>query len=311
MGVLKSDYIGFSYNGVHSSELGIMRVSDGSRYNEGLLPTSKDITVQVPGGDGTYYFGSYYTQKNIIVSYAFDELTENQLQYLKELFGDRQIHPLIFDELPYKIYYAKVTGTTQIKYIPFDQNSQRIYKGEGTIQFVCHQPYAVCKKKFLNEYSDSNKEEWKMASNLLENNNGIDTLYDETVKVYNPGVKPADWRMTFGLNGEVFSPLEFSIGNIGALKFEGCSPKNKNGNIDSRLVFDSKTKMVEGFYEKDGQYYKSGNLYNEYISAGEFFDIPITILKSINEVQKRTLDFKIIGAQQSNFKSIEYNYYYY
>jgi len=39
MGGLKGDFISFSFNGVHSSELGITRTSDGSRYNENLLPT--------------------------------------------------------------------------------------------------------------------------------------------------------------------------------------------------------------------------------------------------------------------------------
>jgi hypothetical protein len=57
----QGDYMGFTYNKKHSSELGIVRVSDGSRFNENLLPTMQDKTVQVPGGDGMYYFGSYYT----------------------------------------------------------------------------------------------------------------------------------------------------------------------------------------------------------------------------------------------------------
>jgi hypothetical protein len=40
---------------------------------------------------------------------------------------------LIFDERPYKIYRAKVTGTATIKHIPFDEKNGRIYKGAGTI----------------------------------------------------------------------------------------------------------------------------------------------------------------------------------
>ena len=150
MSVLTGDFLGFSYNGVHSSELGIFRTSEGSRFNENLLPTSKDITVQVPGGDGTYYFGSYYSQRNFTISYAFDELTEVQIERLGRIFGDKKIHPLIFDEKPYKTYYAKVTGTTSIKHVPFTIEDQRIYKGEGTIQFTCYQPFAVCNKKFLH-----------------------------------------------------------------------------------------------------------------------------------------------------------------
>ena len=35
---VKGDYIGFTFGDVHSSELGLVRVSDGSRYNEDLLP---------------------------------------------------------------------------------------------------------------------------------------------------------------------------------------------------------------------------------------------------------------------------------
>jgi hypothetical protein len=54
---------------------------------------------------------------------------------LKTHFGDKKIHELIFDETPYKVYRAKVTGTATIKYIPFNEGEgrERIYKGEGTI----------------------------------------------------------------------------------------------------------------------------------------------------------------------------------
>ena len=44
----KGDYMGFTYNNRHSSDLGIVRTSDGSRFNENLLPTMQDKTVQVP-----------------------------------------------------------------------------------------------------------------------------------------------------------------------------------------------------------------------------------------------------------------------
>lgn len=148
-----SDYIGFTFNGVHSSDLGIMRVSDGSRYNDNLLPTIQDKTVQTPGRDGTYFFGSYYTQRVFNVSFVFDELTEGQLKRVQAVFGDKKIHDLIFDETPYKAYRAKVTGSATIKYIPFGQGAtNRVYKGEGSVQFTAYDPYARSVKKFLNEY---------------------------------------------------------------------------------------------------------------------------------------------------------------
>jgi hypothetical protein len=53
---------------------------------------------------------------------------------LKRHFGDKKIHDLIFDERPYKIWKAKVTGTATMKYIPFAEGeTNRVYKGEGTI----------------------------------------------------------------------------------------------------------------------------------------------------------------------------------
>ena len=149
--IVKSDYVGFTYgtkadgSPMHSSELGIVRVSDGSRFNENLLPTMQDKTVQIPGGDGTYYFGSYYTQRQFSISFAFDNLTEAEIATLKAHFGDKGIHNLIFDETPYKVYQAKVTGTATIKYLAFDEGAnKRVYKGEGTVQFTCYDPFARC-----------------------------------------------------------------------------------------------------------------------------------------------------------------------
>jgi hypothetical protein len=59
---------------------------------------------------------------------------------LRAFFGDKKIHDLTFDERPYKTYKAKVTGTATLKYIPFDEGEgrERVYKGEGTIQFTCY-----------------------------------------------------------------------------------------------------------------------------------------------------------------------------
>ena len=142
------DYLGFSFGykadekPMHSSDLGIVRTSNGSRFDENLLPTMQDKTVQVPGGDGTYYFGSYFTQRQFSIPFAFDGLTEEEFENLKRHFGDKKVHDLIFDEKPDRVYRAKVTGTATIKHIPFDVKGETIYKGEGTIQFTCYEPFA-------------------------------------------------------------------------------------------------------------------------------------------------------------------------
>ena len=134
---IKGDFISFTYNGVHSTELGIVRTSSSNRYNDQLVPTSQDKTVPVPGGNGTYFFGSYYTQRAITLDIAYDEVTEATLRRMRKVFEADTVHELIFDDEPYKVYYAKVTGQPQLKYIPFQNydndllgGTPRIYKGE-------------------------------------------------------------------------------------------------------------------------------------------------------------------------------------
>jgi hypothetical protein len=47
------DFIGFTYGGEHSiDKFGIYRISDGSRYNDNIIPQLTDKTADIPGGDG-------------------------------------------------------------------------------------------------------------------------------------------------------------------------------------------------------------------------------------------------------------------
>ena len=163
----RGDYLGFTFNGIHSSELGLVRVSSSNRYDDNLLPTIQDKTVQVPGGDGMYFFGSYYTQRQFTISFAFDALTDAQLRRLRTVLGDKKIHPLIFDEMPYKVYQAKVTGNNTVKHLAFDHGQgARIYKGEGSIQFTCYFPFARSRYRFEADYTLNNIPEWKEESDI-------------------------------------------------------------------------------------------------------------------------------------------------
>lgn len=148
----KGDFIGFTFNGTHSSDLGIVRTSNGSRYNQNLLPSSSDQTVAVPGGDGVYFFGTNYQTRVFQLQIASDEITEMRMRQIQLVWGDKQIHELIFDEAPYKVYMAKCTNMPQFNFICFDENGGRIYKGEGSVEFTCYYPYAKSRYKFLDQY---------------------------------------------------------------------------------------------------------------------------------------------------------------
>lgn len=290
-----SDYIGFTFNGVHSDTLGIKRTSEGSRFNENLLPTIQDKTVQVPGGDGMYHFGSYYTQRQFNISYAFDALTEEQLARIKALFGDKKIHELIFDEAPYKVYQAKVTGSASIKYIPFAEGAtDRIYKGEGSIQFTAYDPYAHSVKKFLDQYNNTNKDEWKAASGMLESSTGYDTLIDNTVKLYNPGVKETDFILTLNFVNGIISSGGINIGADAQLNFKTITSQNE----DDQIKINTKLNLIEGY--KNGK--KSGMIYNKYITSGTFFKIPVS---------NGTDTILTLNQIKAYFDNIEYDYIYY
>ena len=353
----KGDYMGFTYNGKHSSELGIVRVSDGSRFNENLLPTMQDKTVQVPGGDGMYFFGSYYTQRQFNVNFAFDSLSEVQVAELKRHFSDKQIHDLIFDETPYKVWSAKVTGTATLKYIPFGEGETgRTYKGEGTIQFTCYQPYARVKSKnphnyvvythwenpeteLITQYFYNKKtkkfessieqvdqgsrycseigsfNEWQAASGIIElpDGGGAVEQFDEFVDVggtsnmwcglYNPGDKPSDFLLVcFGIqsNGSISVSVNDTLSS--SLSWKGLELKGE----DDGVLFNSKNGLLQGFQGQVDDYKTTSNIYNEYITEGTFFQIPVSREEDINKAPR----FLFENENGRELPILKYDYYY-
>ena len=285
---LKGDFIGFSFNEHRSESLGIVRVSDGSRYNEDLIPTTQDKTVQVPGGDGFYYFGSDYTQRQFSINIAFDELTEKQFRELQQVFGTKELGKLIFDERPYKYYMVK-SSKPQLKYICFGKDGERIYKGEGTLTFTAYYPFAKSAFKFLEKEIEeetgkevyvlrktySNIEEWAEASGMKAQ--GIlDIIPAEPtenaypISVYNAGDLEADFILKF--NGAPNNTINIALGqqDVGdkkaVLNLKSFSLKN----TDTGFQINTKTNLIEGFNAEG----LTGTLYNENITQGDFFKIP-------------------------------------
>ena len=200
-----NDFMGFKFNGVHftifphpsedsNNVVKLTRVSEGDRYTNNLLPLSQDATVDVPGGDGTYYFGTDFKQRQFDLSFAFDDLSEEKIRKIRQVFSKRNsLAPLIFDEEPYKYWMVKCQGMPQLRTVCFVENAElgnvnlihttdlapatssnglpdyqtigtRVYKGEGSVSFIAYYPFARCgsngTSKWLNGYSttwDSNK----------------------------------------------------------------------------------------------------------------------------------------------------------
>lgn len=251
---LNGDFLGFTFisNGIayKSQDLGITRVSDGDRYNESLIPEIEDKTIEIPGLDGSYFYGSDFKARNFSIKIAYNEMNEVQFRKMRQVFGYKHMGLLIFDEAPYKQYRVKIASPPELDFVCFDERSrqegetvpnggitwhteevqqpivddegepvmndddtpametvqvrvrdditpweysegtQRIYKGEGTIEFIAYYPFATQTYKFLDDFNQSNKDEWAAASHLLPNKNelpGLDEIVENQLKVYNAG----------------------------------------------------------------------------------------------------------------------------
>ena len=271
---MKQDFYGFQFNGVHTSDLNIVRVSDGSRYSENLSPVFQDKTAQMLGSDGTLYWESFDTNKAWAIQVAFDELSEMQYRRLRQVFNGKTMGELIFDELPFKAYTAKVQSSPQFKTICFDTpDGARVYKGEGTINFIAYYPYAKSVHKFLNEFDDyeyDNKAQWAAASGMKPTRASYDGT-GTTINLYNAGDLEADWQAFYIINssGSALTSISLNGGVDGQMVFSSISQKKTN---DAYIRINSRTNLIEGC---DSSKIPTGSLYNEFLVAGDFFKIPL------------------------------------
>lgn len=283
----KDDFLGFTFNGKHSSDFHIVRVSTGSRYETNLMPTSKQNTIDIPSIDGLLYVNNKYQQKEISLDFAFDYLLEENLEAIKNWLCIDSPKELWFDETPYKKYYAKPQGTPRLSWIAFNENGKRIYKGEGNISFICYDPWAHSRYKTLDEYRDEkNLEEWKIASNMKQNFDlGNGQFYDYVaesstqIKVFNAGHLATPFKMAFKVLNSGIQKIEYSLG-------EAYETENVKGKMyidtsllstaeDSFYLIDTKMHTLSGIIEPkiNGTYIQTGNIYNYAVVGGDFFNI--------------------------------------
>ena len=76
------DYIGFTFGQYHSSDLGLYRVSDGSRYQREVSPTAEDRVLRVEGSDVSHFVEARLESRTISLNIAYDNLSEEQVSLI-------------------------------------------------------------------------------------------------------------------------------------------------------------------------------------------------------------------------------------
>lgn len=340
MSIPRGDFIGFTIDGIHSSRLGIIRVSDSSRFTENLLPAFSDKTVQIPGGDGVYYFGREYNSRTFSVNIAYDNLKEVQIRKIRQIFYTKTTHSLIFDEYPYKTYNVVVQSSPQLKFLCFDDEyGERVYKGEGTITFISHVPYAITTHKYLENYTgtiddslpqavqgwygrDSNLDEWIASSGILPKKNTI-TIGSSVIEVeldkydrvagnlciclYNPGDVETPFQLAVPLTS---IPLKLEIVLPTGSETKKLGIVINSSDIvsgDKGIVIDTEIGAILGHTSNNPdtmlQSPQRVNLYNKCITKGDFFNIPAT-----SEITRLGFAYSPYGTADAI--KIQYNYRY-
>lgn len=184
----KGDFLGFEFNGKHSYEFNIVRVITGSRQEENLLPSQKDTTITVPGRPGALYVKRDFQTQDFSISFAYDNLSEQNISEIRKWLSVDHECPLIYDERPYKQYMVKTKGTPKLSYIAFDApNGARVYRGEGSVQFTAFYPYAIASK--LNYSEDEKNAQWRPGSGLKSEGEAAnyDVVTSKVAKLWNAG----------------------------------------------------------------------------------------------------------------------------
>lgn len=263
------DFLGFTFNGKHSYlDLGVIRIIN-DRIQTQLSPDISDLTAESTGGDGIYFFGSYHKSRKFTVDFAFDGLTETQLRNWKKFCSYKDLSDLIFDEEPYKVYTAKIASAPMLKALAFEENGQRIYKGEGSLEFICYWPYAhtpcsntkvssnfISDGKFFGDgknlslYFDSvypTKSQWSLASGLTDN----------FIVGSNSGDMPAPFifKAPSDLKAVNDDALTFAVGNLAiTVPAKTCTTAPSGVNSYTHhynIEWNSKTGMVSATENSD------------------------------------------------------------
>lgn len=186
---MENNYIDFKFGDFWASDFNLIAVSSGDRYSPPVYGTINPNTTTVAGKTGVYKWKTQIGEKIITINIAFDKVTMQNVNQIKQWLNPKKIEKLILSEEPNKYYWCSINSEPDFKFIPFIEETikvgnkeviEGVYKGEMSLQFICADNFAYSEEEDYEKveiekgiiYSKKYPSiiiPWVTSSNLLEN----------------------------------------------------------------------------------------------------------------------------------------------
>ena len=213
---------------------------------------------------------------------------------MQQNWNDRQIHPLIFDEEPYKVYSAKITNMITLKQLCFaSEENKRVYRGEGSIIFTCYYPFARSRYSYIEDYNVMSIQEWVSDSdeNAFEILSGRDrSVGYETSGYYFKEVDNEGATVLYGIDASLSKVSIYSD----STEYVNISEWEAASRIPSKKIYsrwNPETKEYRLFNAGDLQipfklYYELPSLPNEAITIELQLNGEVLVLENLKPKRK-------------------------
>ena len=247
-----------SFNSKNFTEGEFIRTYGGDRFNDDFAPQMNDKVVDVPGGDGQLYFGTFHKAKVIPINFAFKGITKEEISTLKKALSGKEMKELCLSENPDRVYIAKVTGQPNLKYIPFDvvkidtissgeeggepttkESLTTVYNGEGSVQFTAYWPYARSKSLSISNAVDGSlnagfsiTNNGELPTHFIFTSDGVASVMINGNTISGSGI--TEWNSKTGIVKNGSDVIEYTGNGIMTLPVDtvsGTTEKGKNGKI--------------------------------------------------------------------------------
>lgn len=178
---------GFTYNGIHCSNLGIHYIPDENERGD-FFSSFEVIDYERAWNDGGGYFKSRVKSKVFNLSCYYENITHAQREKIIRWLDRRTSGELIFDSRPYAKYFVRPTKTIAAKDYLQVQYGEKLYSGTFTATFTAYDPFATLLYETLDETTNNNAREETALIYSSQMPPAV-SVGDTSCLVYNPGTE--------------------------------------------------------------------------------------------------------------------------